>query len=697
MPTHGYIGSMSEIGIYPTKVTRQQRHWFNKTAWANFRSSSGARRAVALSMATKADDAFVLNLVLNLLRSAPVSIPGLAVRVKWVLEASKVSRASRLYELLEFLAERTLEFQHSSLEPKAFAWAYQVCSLIRKYPFTGNEDASRRAAISSFWQAEIHNLDTSARWAVEEDSGYLETLTRRLHDFLGPCPTWDNVIDRGDFGPGTNQEYNLDGALTGAEFKLASRPVCFARNTHLASLVIDSIPGWRMTTELLYGINPVEQVLTSSMFTVPKDAKTDRTAFKEPLIESFLQKGIAAFLRDRFSREGRDLSYSWRTCHQLARLGSITDLWCTVDLKSASDSITTSMLASLFTTDSLRRWFEMMDKVRSKAGICLTDAPDAARFHRFILFSSMGNAYTFELESALFYCVLTSIIPGIWCGTGSTRVLRWPHVAVFGDDLVFPAAYADRVVSTLGWLGFRVNAHKSFFKGSFRESCGRDFNRGWDVRPLFITKRLENGEAIKALANGIYHHGSMFRECPGSSRTFTMGEWKATWSQVVAQIPTALRLVNATPPGVPGGLWVGSWEATNSGPSGSAWNWNCGSVRVPLGALDAVTNPVFFRVTSVSSKGGSLLNMCLYNGHRGIAANGENLLQARLRPPTPSSWYVWDGADLGDTVVGEGYRRRQDTEVKVVWTSFTTLPVIKFPGFTENLRELIPIDTLVVQ
>ena len=692
----GIIGDMMELGIFPAP-SRLLRHWVNKPAWSGFRSAVGVRKAVRLSQRTSVDDNSVLSLLLLLLRSAPVSIPGLAVRVKWVLEASKGRRVDRLRDLIDFLSDLTRQVQGENLDPKAFAWKYQVCSLIRKYPFLGNEDASKRAAIISFWQAEIHNLDTARRWTIEEDSGFLQTLTKRLDEFLGPCPTWEDIVDRGGFGPGTNEGYSFVGDLTGAEFKLATQPVCYAHNQALVPLVLNSVPGWAYTSELLHG-NSWGTAASSTMFTVPKDAKTDRTAFKEPLIESFLQKGVASFIREGFMRDGRDLSYSWRTNHQLARLGSITDLWSTVDLKSASDSITRSMLISLFTTENLRKWFEMMDRIRSQQGVCLTDSKDGTRLHRFVLFSSMGNAYTFELESALFYCVLTSIVPGVWCGTGSARVLRWPHVSVFGDDLVFPTAYANRVVSTLEWLGFRVNSNKSFFDGSFRESCGRDFISGWDVRPLFITKRLEDGESVKTLANRIHNHSAMLRECPGSSRVFTMGEWKAVWTQVIGFLPPALVELNATPPGVPNGLWIGRWKVTDLGDNRRAWTWETVKGQsVGFSALDASTYPCYFRVLSVSSSSGTLRNMAFTSGPRGIAANGENLLQARLMPPTSNSWYNWmEGIETAG-VAGEGFRRRQEVEIKVAWVSFSQLPDYRFPGFTDNLSELIPIESLVAR
>jgi hypothetical protein len=95
--------------------------------------------------------------------------------------------------------------------------------------------------------------------------------------------------------------------------------------------------------------------------------------------------------------------------------------------------------------------------------------------------SSMGNGYTFALESAIF----TSIVFGV------TKALSGKYdkdsCAVFGDDIIVKKPYVNLVVRTLNLFGFRINDEKSFMHGYFRESCGADWFKGTPVRPVFLT------------------------------------------------------------------------------------------------------------------------------------------------------------------------------------------------------------------
>jgi hypothetical protein len=88
----------------------------------------------------------------------------------------------------------------------------------------------------------------------------------------------------------------------------------------------------------------------------------------------------------------------------------------------------------------------------------------------------MGNGFTFELESLLFYSVVRTIVPRD----------RLSDCGVYGDDIIVPQEYAVEVIKALNFLGFRVNGSKSFLAGSFFESCGADFFEGQNVRPFHL-------------------------------------------------------------------------------------------------------------------------------------------------------------------------------------------------------------------
>jgi hypothetical protein len=87
-------------------------------------------------------------------------------------------------------------------------------------------------------------------------------------------------------------------------------------------------------------------------------------------------------------------------------------------------------------------------------------------------------------------------------------------IYVYGDDLVVPADEAPAICETLELLGFKVNRHKSFWKGNFRESCGVDAYNGCNVTPTYVRRPLpvdrsdSHGIASTvALANHFYLNG----------------------------------------------------------------------------------------------------------------------------------------------------------------------------------------------
>jgi hypothetical protein len=117
-------------------------------------------------------------------------------------------------------------------------------------------------------------------------------------------------------------------------------------------------------------------------------------------------------------------------------------------------------------------WFELLELFRSS----YTLVED--RYHENEKFSSMGNGYTFELESLIFAAVAYSAVP----------LCEHHLVGIYGDDIIVPQAYASDVVDALNYLGFKVNERKSFLAGSFFESCGTDWFKGQNVRPFYLRK-----------------------------------------------------------------------------------------------------------------------------------------------------------------------------------------------------------------
>jgi hypothetical protein len=101
-------------------------------------------------------------------------------------------------------------------------------------------------------------------------------------------------------------------------------------------------------------------------------------------------------------------------------------------------------------------------------------------------FSSMGNGFTFELESLIFWALSKSVSD---------------FVSVYGDDIIVDSTCRDRFVDLFRFCGFTTNESKSFWSGPFRESCGKHYFQGTDVTPIYQKDSDENIENLLASLN----------------------------------------------------------------------------------------------------------------------------------------------------------------------------------------------------
>jgi hypothetical protein len=238
-------------------------------------------------------------------------------------------------------------------------------------------------------------------------------------------------------------------------------------------------------------ISPLQPFYTvvpgNRWLTVPKSAKTERCISAEPTGNAFLQQGVGKHLRFCLAAWGvrlDDQSISQNLARDALRLGLST-----IDLSSASDSISTALVQLLLPIN----WFLLLNDLRSHS------TRVEGTWRKLEKFSSMGNAFTFELESLLFYAICE----------GVREYTRLPHegpTVVYGDDIIIPDSMYDPVVSALSTFGFKTNSSKSFTCGvPFRESCGGHYLYGRDVTPSYQQEIVGNSKAEKIrLYNRLY-------------------------------------------------------------------------------------------------------------------------------------------------------------------------------------------------
>jgi hypothetical protein len=235
-----------------------------------------------------------------------------------------------------------------------------------------------------------------------------------------------------------------------------------------------------MARELSFG--PVCVVRGSRLAFVPKKVDCSRTINIEATLNTYYQLGLESIMRRRLkSFFGIDLELQPVLNRELARLGSQEDELITLDLSEASNSIAFNMLKE-FLPPGFFQWLKL-----GRHETVILPSGEELVLH---MMSSMGNGYTFPLETAIFAAVVVS------CAQARGVKIRLPRqghltsdsFGVFGDDIICNRKIAGDVKRLLMLLGFRINEDKSFVQGPFRESCGGDFFKGSPVRPVFCKK-----------------------------------------------------------------------------------------------------------------------------------------------------------------------------------------------------------------
>lgn len=322
--------------------------------------------------------------------------------------------------------------------------------------------------------------------------GGFKQAAREMFDKMSTdLGSWTNLSHEGRFGPGAS-----NGAL-GTDFytKSSSSPLTSTSLVIADEYVryVSRFPTWREAEEIRSdAFGDVDIVQGSRLSFVPKNQDTSRCICIEPSLNMYFQLGLGKLIERRIrSHFGVDLSTQPDKNRELARMGSTTGLFSTIDLKSASDTISLQMVKQ-FLPPSCLYWIE---RLRSP----FVELPDGSQ-HELSMVSSMGNGFTFPLQTALFLCVVSSV-----AALHQHKLVKPDHdilgnFGVFGDDIIVETKLFPHVCRLLGLLGFQVNEEKSFNDGWFRESCGGDFYRGHHVRGVYV-KSLKTPQARVVVLN----------------------------------------------------------------------------------------------------------------------------------------------------------------------------------------------------
>jgi hypothetical protein len=408
--------------------------------------------------------------------------------------------------------------------PDSFARDYCAVNLLRKSTSLNISVDRERLALEAFLTADQScatvNAKLSKRFANPSigltAESYIHTARRNISKLLGDFD-WNAAEAYFSFSTGASTR--LPRRKGDAFYKYSGLPETTLSCLPLSIAAVRRIPLWEASLRQLAGEDPrdwFKVVEGSRITTVPKTAKIDRVIAVEPCMNMFIQKGIGKLIRLRLKRVGIDLDD--QTLNQRMAASAFKDELATIDLKAASDSISLELVRSLLPPD----WFQAMCLCRSEVGIL----PSGVK-HRFAKISSMGNGFTFELESLIFWALCRSVQQ--LSGGADHRL------GVYGDDLIIGRAHAHELIKILGYCGFDCNPEKTFLDGSFFESCGKHYFEGVDVTPVYVKEPIATSSRLLWYLNSIRRWAA--RPTPG----YSDGRYYDHWNRSRNLLPPNLR------------------------------------------------------------------------------------------------------------------------------------------------------------
>lgn len=347
----------------------------------------------------------------------------------------------------------------------------------------------RDAALKKFWAAERRCARTNERllhfskyWSRAPLAGQILNDARSI------------ISDAiGEFDAGTYREMFANAKVTNGSSFLEDRTMDLGLHAKLERTWSCTKECWPIVQDYLAKSPALAQyflgfkhgtrmVPGDRVSFVPKNWDVHRSIAVQPSWNVFLQKGIDCVLKRKLLHVGVDLSDQTLN-HVPAQFGSVDGSYATIDLSSASDTVSTELVRYLLPPS----WFWILDTLRAKNFIL---NKEVYAYHKF---SAMGNCNTFPLETLIFWAISKACLRYAGHKSGMLQV--------YGDDIVISRAVYPLVIEVLQYAGFEPNNAKCFAVGNFRETCGCDFVYGIDIRPVYIKKFPSNPAEVYNLYN----------------------------------------------------------------------------------------------------------------------------------------------------------------------------------------------------
>lgn len=435
--------------------------------------------------------------------------------------------------------------------PETYLADCQAVSFFKKYPGFDLGVDRKQVAVDNFWVSERQCFQANERISPllfdlghygSRLSRFVREWRKEVKSVLGRAPSRSSLDGR--FGPGSTF-MNVGDKVTLADKLTDDYTATRSARSFLhvwdmtawsryAACGLDADTGGSFHRDQYEVDRPIEDphairdftyIRGNRFTTVLKDSEKDRGICVEPSLNVFYQLALGRAISSRMlTKYGWDKSTCESFHKTLARIGSLTGSVATIDLSNASDTVCYNLIKLLLPPD----WWQLVADLRSSHTLL------NGKWVKLEKFSSMGNGFTFELETLVFFTmakVLNRLEP-------STEEACTPGLAisVYGDDIIVPTSNSASMVAALKFFGFTPNEKKTFLEGPFRESCGGDYFAGHDVRPHFQKEVCEEPHHLIALANGLRRLGRRLDDL-GSGVNH-----RVAWFRCLDAIPRQIRI-----------------------------------------------------------------------------------------------------------------------------------------------------------
>lgn len=429
-------------------------------------------------------------------------------------------------------------------DAEAFGKDYMVYNLLRKSSFLDLGIDRTAQAVRAFVESEetCSIFNTYGKTFCELGSITTTSLEvkillarKEIQRIIGDF-TWEDAARYIGFSGGASTGHKRKAGSPFYKFGVRPEVTPGAANLVIEEMKLTPMWGAQFFDKSVNPCSWVKRVAGSRADTVPKNWKTERFICVEPEGNMRMQRGIGGLIRRRLLENAKlDLRKQSRN-QELALIGSRTGSLVTIDLKAASDSIALRLVEELLPYS----WYQAIFATRSHYTTLDGKLVSLEKV------SSMGNGFTFELETLIFWALSRACI--------IAHEASDQRLAVYGDDIVIHNAVAEPLLELLNYCGFTPNVEKTFINSPFRESCGKHFFYGVDVSPFNISDKCDSEPEKYWLIN-------TYREW---RRRFALTDWSSGLTYILSNVrKLAKGKVCYVPPGygVTSGIESDPYEA----------------------------------------------------------------------------------------------------------------------------------------